>query len=121
MSSSLRGRICQTLLLGVVMFMVMSIIYKLLLPREEWLLYSIRYSFCWALGFFTAKSIVFMPDMSNSGILNFLFIDLMVILAALIVVAFIVGVLISLPTWREILLETVVPFGTSLVINSNRI
>ena len=105
MSSSLKRRIGEALLLVVILFMVMSICYKLLLPREDWLSYSIIWSICWALGHFVAKSIATIFD---KGIGYFLLVDLVIIF-----------VVISLPTWKEFLGKTVAPFSIALVINSN--
>ena len=116
MSSSLKRRIGEALLLVVILFMVMSICYKLLLPREDWLSYSIIWSICWALGHFVAKSIATIFD---KGIGYFLLVDLVIIFVVLIVVTFIFGVVISLPTWKEFLGKTVAPFSIALVINSN--
>ena len=116
MSSSLKRRIGEALLLVVILFMIMSICYKLLLPREDWLSYSIIWSICCALGHFVAKSIATIFD---KGIGYFLLVDLMIILVAIIVVTFIFGVVISFPTWKEILGKTVVPFGFALVISNN--
>ena len=112
MSSSLKRRIGEALLFLVILFMVISIDCKLLLQREDWLSYSIIWSICWALGHFVAKSI-------DKGIGYFLLVDFVIILGVLIVVTFIFGVVISLPTWKEIIVKTVVPFGIALTINNN--
>ncbi len=115
MSSSLMKRIGATLLTAVIIFMLASICYKLLQQREDWLLNSILLSICWAFGYFVAKSIVTMPD---KGIGYSLIVDLVIIFVVLFVVTFILCVVISLPTWKEILGKTVAPFGISLIINN---
>ena len=116
MSSSLKRRIGEALLFLVILFMVISIDCKLLLQKEDWLSYSIIWSICWTLGRFVAKSIATMVD---KGIGYFLLVDLVIIFLVLIVVTFIFGVVISFPTWKEIISKTVIPFGIALVTNNN--
>ena len=108
MSSSLKRRIGEALLFAVLLFMLISIDCKLLLQKEDWLSYSIIWSICWALGHFVAKSIT----MFDKGIGYFLLVDFVIILGVLFVV-------ISLPTWKEIIGKTVVPFGIALAISNN--
>ena len=115
MSNRCKERIFESILISVVIFMVMSIVGKLLVPREGWLLHSILWSISWGVGHFWGE---FFATELNEGIGRILFIDIVFILIVLIVVTFIIGVVISLPIWKKIISETVAPFGIALVLNS---
>ncbi len=115
MSSSLKERIIGALFVGGLFFMMMCVLYKLVDYREDWLSYSAMWSISWAIGHFIAKTIALLE---NQGIGKLLLLEVIIVFLVVVVMAFIMGVIIELPTWKDIVCQTCIPLGASLLINN---
>ncbi len=114
MSSRLKERIIESLGFAVTNFMVFAIIYKFFLPREDWLAFSIIWSISWTVGRFTSQCIGTLKKSRWSNLL----IDVGIIVAEIIVTIFIMGVVLEVTAWKEILMNIVIPFGIALILNN---
>ena len=111
---TLKRRICEGLLLFVCMCIILCIIYKFLLVREDWLSYSIMWSISWSVGVFLGR---LFQKKYRIGYL--IIINISIILIAFSVEALVFRVILDMSTWKEIICETLFPFGLSLITFTN--
>ena len=116
MSSSLKERIISALLVGVLFFMMLCITNKLIDYREDWLSYSAMWAICWAIGHFVGES--FSLILTDESIGKILIYELALIFCLGLIVAFIVGILMNLPTWKDTLANICIPFAVAFLINT---
>lgn len=116
MSSSLKERIINALLVGVLFFMTLCVISNLIFYREDWLSYSAMWAICWAIGHFVGNS--FSLILTDESVMKILIYELALIFLLGVIVAFIVGILMNLPTWKDILANTCIPFAVAFLINT---
>lgn len=114
MSNSLMKRIFDALGFAVVNFIIFSVMYKLFLYREDWLSFSIVWSISWAVGRFVTQSIATL----EKGIWFNIMTDVVIIVTVFILGAFVMGVLLDIAQWKDILASTLVPFGLGLIITN---
>lgn len=114
MSNSLMKRIFDALGFAVVNFIIFSVMYKLFLYREDWLSFSIVWSISWAVGRFVTQSIATL----EKGIWFNIMTDVVIIVTVFILGAFVIGVLLDIAQWKDILASTLVPFGLGLIITN---
>ncbi|MCI8411538.1 MAG: hypothetical protein HFJ40_03705 [Clostridia bacterium] len=118
MSSRLTKRIIKSSRLAVTNFMFIAIFYKFFPPREDWLTSSIIWSISWAVGHFTSQCISTLKNSRRSNLL----IDVEIIVAEIIAIIFLIGAVIGLTleviAWKEILMNTVMPFGIVFTLNN---
>lgn len=115
MSSSLKERIISALCVGGLLFIMLCVIYKLFNYREDWLSYSATWAIFWAIGHFVAKSIALLDETSIGKIL---LLEAIIVFLVAMFMAFIFGVIIELPTWKDLIADTCIPFGAALLINN---
>lgn len=115
MSKSIKDRIIGLIVVGAIDFVIFSVIYKLFIYREDWLLYSTIWSISWALGYFIAGCKILKAQKIWKRILY----KLAIIFIVSILIAFIFGVLLNLPIWRYWLSNISVAFGASILLNGN--
>ena len=118
MSSSLKERIISALFVGVFLFMMLCIANKLIDYREDWLSYSAMWAICWAIGDFVGTS--FSLILTDESIWEILIYKLALIFCLGVIVTFIVGILMNLPTWKDILTNICLPFAVAFLINTKR-
>ena len=116
MSSSLKERIINALLVGVLLFMISCIKNKFIDYREDWLSYSAMWAICWAIGHFVGTS--FSLTLTDESIWEILIYELALISFLGVIVAFIVGILMNLPTWKYTLANICLPFAAAFLINT---
>ena len=114
MSNSLMKRILDALGFAVVNFIIFSVMYKLFLYREDWLSFSIVWSISWTVGRFVTQSIAIL----EKGVWFNIITDVVIIVIVFILGAFIMGVLLNIAQWKDILASTLVPFGLGLIITN---
>ena len=116
MSSSLKERIISALLVGVSFFIVLCIMNKLIHYSKDWLFYSAMWAICWAIGHFVGKS--FSLILTDESIWKILIFELALIFCLGVLVAFIVGILMNLPTWQDIVANICFPFAVAFLIST---
>ena len=114
MSNSLMKRILDALGFAVVNFIIFSVMYKLFLYREDWLSFSIVWSISWTVGRFVIQSIAIL----EKGVWFNIITDVVIIVIVFILGAFIMGVLLNIAQWKDILASVLVPFGSGLIITN---
>ena len=57
MSSSLKKRIVLAVIYGIIVFVIISIIYKFKMAYENWLLYSLCWAIPFVIGLLTPKTL----------------------------------------------------------------
>lgn len=115
MSKSLKKLLVKALLLGAIFFMGLSVYYKLFDYKEGWFTYSLMMSVSWAIGYFVSKTI---SENMNKGIIEVIFVEVVISFCVIVVMLFIIGVIISLPHWKYVFANTCVPFVISLLLNN---
>ncbi len=114
MSNSLMKRILDALGFAVVNFIIFSVMYKLFLYREDWLSFSIVWSISWTVGRFVTQSIAIL----EKGVWFNIITDVVIIVIVFILGAFIMGVLLNIAQWKDILASILVPLGSGLIITN---
>lgn len=109
MSKSLSARIFDALGFAVVNFVIISI-----LSNFVWLTFSILWSISWAIGRFVSYSIATLKKSTKFIVI----LELVIIAAAFLVGAFVMGVWLNIAQWKDIFLETIIPFGASIIITN---
>lgn len=111
---SILKRLGNVLLVGVILFITLAVMHKLLMKDEDWLYASAMWTIFWMIGSFIAKSF----NETNSGIKETIQYNVILIFLVFVVSAFVVGVLLDKSTWLKIVAEITIPFGMSLLVNS---
>ena len=111
---TLKRRICEGLLLFVCLCIILCGIHKFLLDREDWLSYSIMWSISWSFGVFLGRLF-----QKKYGIGYLIIINILIIFIAFIVEAFVFRIILDMSTWKEIIYDTLFPFGLSLILFTN--
>ncbi len=114
MSKSLSARIFDALVFAVVNFVIFSIFFKIVFNREDWLTFSILWSILGAIGRFTSYSIATLKKSTKF----ILILELVIIVAAFLVGALVMGVWLNIAQWERYLLETIIPFGSAIIITN---
>jgi len=100
---------------GVCMFIVMSVMGKLFMNNEEWLLDSIIWSSTWAAGHFLARC--FTEEISNDSNARIRF-NIGTIFIVFVITAFFCGIILDFANWSEMVAKVILPFGLSTYANS---
>lgn len=116
MSSSLKERIVNALLIGVSFFIYLSVIYKLFDYREDWLTFSIMWSISWAIGYFVSKTLAEVT--ADESIIKVILFEALISFVVALVMSFIIGVIIRLSNWDYVVSNICFPFTVSLLINN---
>ena len=113
MSSSFKRRVIKALIYGSVMFMLVSIMSKLVVHEEKWLTITIVSVTFYTIGIFVTKSI--------KEILAYEYIlyenDILLGIFFVVLMTFITGVLLSLENWFSIDIYTSVSFVITLIFD----
>lgn len=115
MSSSLKDRIIKALVLFVTDFIFFSVLSKLFVYREDWLICSIMWSVSWAVGMYAADTLT--ATTKEKSIIEKICYRGIISTAVTLLMLFITGVVIGLTNWNYIVSNTCVHFGVSLFIN----
>jgi len=100
---------------GICMFIVMSVMGKLFMNNEEWLLDSIIWSSTWFAGHFLARC--FTGEKSDDTYVRIRF-NIGAIFIAFVISAFICGIILDLSNWGEMVAKVMLPFGLATYANS---
>lgn len=114
MRTSLKERIISSLFVGVFLFITLCVIHKLFIGKADWLSYSLVWSIAWTIGHFVSKTITTMEE----SIWKILGYDLIIIVVAFILLAFVLGVLCDMASWGETVSNIMVSFGMSMIVNN---
>lgn len=116
MSNSLKKRIFTALLVGVIFFMFLCVIYKLLDYRDDWLTYSLMWAISWSIGLFVSETIA--KAIADESIIKVIFYEVAISFVVALVMSFITGVIISLSNWDYVVSNTCIPFAAALLVNT---
>ena len=105
----------KAILAGICMFIIMSVMYKLFMNNEKWLLDAIIWSITWFAGHFLARCFT-EGEKKNQG-MQVVF-NVGAIFIALVISAFICGIILDLPNWGEMVAKVMLPFGLATYANS---
>lgn len=102
--------ISSALVEGVLFFITLSVMFKLFMKIEEWLLASLIWSISWVLGSLMAKLILYI-NQNTRGIWIF---HSALIALVFVLLAFVLGVILNYPDWAELVSYITFPFGISV-------
>lgn len=111
---SIKKQIGENVALCVIYFIILSVLNKLFLKQEDWLYNSIVTSIFLVIGRFIAKKIVINLETRKDKIIGII----TCIVSMFLIVAFIIGVVLNIPTWGKIVLNIITPFAVGMFINT---
>ena len=114
MRTSLKERIFSALFVGVLLFMVECVMYKLFLDRSNWLAHSAIWSTAWAVGHFVGKTMTNLEE----RLWKIVLFELLIVFLVFILLAFIFGVICNMASWLDLVSTITVSFGVSTIINN---
>ena len=104
MSKDLRDWLSITALLIIILFIINSVLFKLLIGATKWLELSIKNSLLSGLGFLVGK--YFNPTLKQISIIT---------ISAAVLLAFAFGVILDMQNWAVMLSMLLWPFATALL------
>lgn len=107
-------RIFEVALTGLFMFIALSVMLKLVLGNENWLVAAGIWAAAWIVGSIVA---LLFCKISAGTITLFLY-NVGVITFVLITLTFILGVVLNLTGWEEIVSNISIPFAMAIFVNS---
>ena len=110
MSNTLKNRFLVSLGIVVCSVFILCFICKVLMHREDWLSYTIAWSIFVAIGYFISQSIETLEQNQWKKFVE----CLAIIVVSYFVVVFIIGVLLKLSNWEQIICKTVLPLDVSI-------
>ena len=114
MKNDWKERLVVAIFVGVIIFMMSCVSYKLFFGEADWLSRSVIWSVCWSLGYFISKNITAI----NCRLWKILGYDLIIIFMVSILLMFFFGVILNMADWNEIVFSFMWPFGLSLILNN---
>ena len=105
----------RAIISGICMFIIMSVMYKLFMNNEEWLMDSIIWSVTWFAGHFLARC--FTEGGSNDADVRIMY-NIGAIFVAFIITAFICGIILNMENWGPMVAKVMLPFGLASYTNS---
>ena len=121
MSSTMSHRIATAFYITIAIFMINSILNKLLFLMDDWLFCSLMQSTSWGLGYYIRTEFNYKySDTDFSYYLeNVILKKASIILSVFIILTFSLGVVFNYSNWWEIEVHIIVPFAISVFLESS--
>lgn len=111
---SVKEKLIGSVAVGSILFMMLSIIYKLVDNKPNWLPLALIWSLAWAVGYFVAKTISDL-DMGNIKSVE---IYILITIVVGIIASFVLGVVCNFSNWIDIALGRItLSLFVSLLVN----
>lgn len=114
MRTSVKERIFSALFVGVSLFIIECVLYKLFLHRSDWLTRSAIWATAWAAGHFVGKTMTNAEERLRKIVL----LELLIIFLVFILLAFIFSVICNMMSWLELVSTITTAFGVSTIVNT---
>ncbi len=116
MRSSLKKRIINALVIGVLVFITCCVLYNFFIVKEKWLYYSLIAGIFWAVGYFNSKTIT--NIFIHKSIWKIIGIECLIICLLIIILIFVLGFVCDISNWKETVWYISSLFGISTFINN---
>ena len=112
MSNSLKCRIVISLIIGICVFLILCVLYQLIIPRKDWLIYSITWAIFWSIGYFVSKTKTLVESRKK------IIYETLIIIIVFVIVVFLNGIINNLASCEYIPVACT-SFTTSLILYSH--